>query len=406
MTSRAIDLTVGMGLLLGPLAYALLLEGETVVVTEYVPQPVVVQPSECAPPPPAAVEPTPVVEEEPEPVVEPDPDPEPEPEPSDRIAFAFVNEAGIVLSTEAPASWGTGRLRKHAGPGQFRAAKRANSKQVPQSLWTQRGRTFDLYGAAGKVCTVRVGALSVIAQHEGPSLYDLFVPDGEWLEEADPADVDRVPYEQFDESSKTPRDIRRKVWSYLGKDESAWLVAEPLDDDSCKGAVWARDAQLPAPAVLHPSDEPSASSQQFIDRFSASDELAELRASHEEWKSESGNEVMADYDDWEAIATRSPATVRSWLDVDDTPQRMELNFGEPGEGCGDGFYSEIERVDAMVDGEWTSTDSSTGALAIFDADLDGKWETLHGNDDGTPMWLTSPTLEQSWSLPEQFYCPC
>ncbi len=391
MRRKTIELAVGLGLLLGPLAYALTLEPEVVEVTR------VVEIEHVSPQVIAPVDVVPVVEA---PVVEPPPiAAAPEPAPEDALSFALVTEAGLVLSSGAQATWGTGRLHAHAGPGEYRAAKRADARKVPEDLWAQRGRTFDLYDADGdRVCTARLGDLSVLAQHNGPGLWDVF-----YDEYGDAPDVD---YEEFEEEKHTPRQIRRAVWSRVDA-ESMWLVAEVVSEDSCEGALWARDAQLPAPSVLHRSEEPNEAATRRLTEFETSEELAQTRTDYRQWYAELSDEEKEYETEWSAIAEQFPAKALTWLDAEGEPRLVELSFGVASEGCGEGYDTVIQSLAVVAGDSFEETETGTHPIAVFDADLDGQWEFIF-NDGiyGQPSLLHGETLATSWDIDETFYCPC
>ena len=390
MHKRWVELAVGLGLMLGPLAYALTLEPEVVEHVEVVE--VLATPRaqlervDVVPVQPAA-EPAPVAPAEPEPVVE-----------DDRIPFAFVNAAGIVLEPEAETAWGKGRLKAHAGPGEFRAAKAVDGVAVPQALWAQRGRSFDLYGASGKLCTVRLGDYAVLAQHDGPSLYDLI--HGE----------DGTDWDAFDEEAVTPRQIRRAVWERAA-DTKPWLVAEIVGGPECEGALWARDASLPPPVILHPVDEGEPVLEARLAAHAESEVLAEREAEYRHFLAERPADERGFSGDWNTVAAESPATARAWLDAEGTPRLVELEFGADESSCGEGMDYSIRSIDVVnPDGGFEPYAGSVGALAIFDADLDGEWELLHESEDlsrGPDRLATESTgLMDSWYVDQIWYCPC
>lgn len=397
---RGIEFTVGLGLVLGPLGYALTLEPEVVEVVEIVE---VAAPQDAVTTPAIAVEPAiPVVQA---PAVPTTPAPIAEATPTDavdRIRFAFVNDAGLVLTTEADRAWGQGRLREHAGPGQFRAAKVADVAKLPAAHVAQRGRSFDVYGVDGKVCTARLGELSVLAQHDGPSLFDVFHgsrDEQEW----DPDGGEEDPYEAFEREVHSDKEIRAKVWAALDPEENRpWLVAPLVSDTSCAGGLWARDAELPAPTLLHVADAPTPITAQRIAAFETSAELADTQAQYAKWERELTEEQRESLPTWDTIAAALPATVREWHDQSGTARIVELEFGQAPEGCGDYGSTSITAVDLVSAGGFERTSHSTGPLAVFDADLDGKFELLYG----TSLVSETEALEGSTARFEVFYCPC
>ncbi len=390
MRRRHIELGVGLGLLLGPLGYALTLQPEVIEVVrvEEAPVPAATN-DECV----AEVAPAEVAPEVAPAEVAPEPEVAPAPslDLDGRLQLAFANEAGLVLSTDASLAWGTGRLRAHAGPGAHRAAKRADLGKVPEALWAQRGRTFDVYGASGKLCTARLGELSILAQHNGPSLFDVFHGQEAYEDGA---------YERFEQHPPSAKATRAKVWSSVGED-SAWLVAELVSDSSCEGALWARDAELPPPALLHRVDGPSPVIEQRIAAHEASPKLAELKVAYQEWL-EQYPEERHDYPEWSTIEREHPATARAWLDESGAARLVELEFGYTEDGCGDFAETSISSVDLVTDGGFEPTPHETGPLAVFDADLDGQYELLYPER----VESETPELSRGWSIYEEFYCPC
>ncbi|MEM9463182.1 MAG: hypothetical protein AAGF11_54070 [Myxococcota bacterium] len=402
MRRRTLERIVGMSLLLGPLAYALTLQPQVVEVVEVVEVTKIAEVAEAAPtlvpdvipevaPTPVSVERTPAV---------------PPTSPSEgRLSFAFVNEAGLVLSTEAKTAWGKGRLRAHAGPAQFQAAKRADAHAIPEDLWAQRGRTFDLYGADGKVCTARLGTLSVLAQHDGPSLFDLYYDENDQEPEVN---YDTF-YDTFEATAHPPAQIRRKVWSQAAGSEygTVWLVASLSSDTPCKGALWARDHELPAPVILRASNEPSALTQQKLAQHESSERLAQTRRDHTAWYDELSAEDREYADTWATIVEHYPATLRTWLDDRGHAALVELEFGYEGEPCSDDFDSSIATVELVIDGRFEPTERATNPIAVFDADLDGRFEMLYQDLQwGWVNQVASETLETWWEIDAIPICPC
>ncbi len=404
MRRRAIDFGVGLGLLLGPLGYALTLPTEVVEVagpTETVTVVVAsadssepAEPEVPLPPSPDSVAPS---------EAEPTPSPSaPTTDLGDRLQFAFVNEAGIVLDTDARRGWGRGRLVDHAGPGQFRAAKRADVAKLPESHVLQRGRSFDVYGPAGKVCTARLGELAVLAQHDGPSLFELYngsMDDVVWT----PADGGENDYDAFGREVHPDQEIRANVWASLGVDGNrAWLVAPLVSDTSCEGGLWARDAERPPPKLLHRATSPTAATAARIATFHGSSELAETRSRYEQWRDGQADGVRESVPAWREHAREHAAKVQEWSDANGATRMVELEFGRAGEGCGDPSATEMSRLDFVVDGAFESTCLGTGPLAAFDADLDGRYELLYG----TTLVSDTAALRGDVSRYEVFYCPC
>ena len=121
-----------------------------------------------------------------------------------------------------------------------------------------------------------IGIQQILAQHDGPDLYEVFAGD-----ETNPIDWDA-----FDPKSKKRSEIRKAVWRHTSE-INPWLVAEPLGDESCKGALWARDSRLPPPVVLVETDEANEFTERKIAEFATSPEQAGNKADYQQFYAES-----------------------------------------------------------------------------------------------------------------------
>jgi hypothetical protein len=371
---KGVELVVGLGLLLGPLAYALTLEPAPAPAAECVAETMADEPTAAHPPlvePPQVVAPEPVVIEA-------------APEPMGRAGFLFVTDAGVVLSTEAERGWGEGRLFEPKGEISYRIAKRANPTAIPSELWSMTARTFDLYGPEGRVCTARLGELRVVAQYGGWGLWGVLGED--WF--------DRDP----EEASK--KQIRDGLWQR----EDLWLVAEIESSDSCEGALWARDAELPLPTILRRSELPNRATEARLEQFHASEELAELERNYKEEYATLDEETREYYRGWDTLVAEHGATAWSWIDAHARPRLVGLEFGREPEGCGDPLYSRITALDHVRGEDFVPVAHGHSPDAVFDFDHDGQFELLYSTL-GT-YWVASATLEAHAYIEEDAYCPC
>lgn len=213
--ARELEFTVGLAFLLGPMVYALTLPNAVQHCDVPAIVPASVEPPEC---PPAEVEV--VIEAEPTrgPVLRP---------------FMFVEGGKVILHTDAPAEWGRGELFEPRGEAPFRVARSADLDRLPGDLAAQVARSIDLQGPAGKLCSVTIDRLAVVAQYTGDGMADVFDGGFPYDEEGWPIGVSR-------ETSR----------SLLWTTQSRWLVGELSDLSGCGGALWARDSDLPAPTIL------------------------------------------------------------------------------------------------------------------------------------------------------------
>lgn len=382
---RTLELFFGAGLLLGPFVYALTL---TPASPDLDPSP----PTSL----PASVQPAPVcMQIAPEngaahaPVSEPAPSPASAPAPRPGpIELALVGDNGLLLTTDAEPQWGTGRFYQPPGAAQFRVARRADPDRLPDDLAVARTRVYDLYGAEGKVCSARLGKLHVIAQY------------GEWTLEGP---LSAAEIEHVDPENVPRRVWRRAVWNHTSHVLAGELIVE---DGDCSAALWARDAELPDPVVLHGSDEATPEASARLERFAASARLRALRRDYDAWYAELSEDARGWEPDWASMVSEDPARVRSWLDGEGRVQLVELDFGRDFAGCGDGFDARLASLDRVADGEFVATERPPGVVAIFDADLDGAWEYLYAPGGGVELQVESSSLERVFVIERDWVCPC
>src|SRR5690606_34936318 len=306
------------------------------------------------------------------------------PEPTaDRAEFLFVTDAGIVLSTDAEREWGKGRLFEPDGEVSYRAAKRADATRVPTALWSMRGRMFDLYGPDGKVCTARLGELRVVAQYDGWSLGGVLGE--EW-------------YDQDPEGASKAQ-IRAGLW----RRDDLWLVAEVESSGSCRGALWARDAELPPPTILRRTFAANHASEARAAEFRQSEGLAETGRNSRTDYAQLDQEAREYYPTWETLIEEGP-TFWSWIDPHGSPRLVGLEFGREPEGCGDSPYSRLTALDHVRGDEFVPVAHAHFPDAVFDVDHDGRLELLYSGDDGP--WLMSATLDVQALVEQDWMCPC
>jgi hypothetical protein len=375
---RGLEFLVGAAFLSGPIVYALTLTAQPEQCEEMAA--VVVEPSECSEsvavvePAPVA-EPTPVVE--PEPVVERASGVEPR-----EFMFVFDYGSYVVLESDVDPRWGTGELFEPDGEADHRAAKRADPDRVPAALWAE-GRELALYDGQGNVCAAKIERLLVVAQYgwgtEGLGLDD-------WDEEKN------EPIEHH------PARVRRAVWNT----QSHWLVGEL--EDGCATAVWARDASLPAPTILKRSGEPNATTRARLAEFERSSAIADLRHEYEQFRS--GPDATDGLEPWDVRMAHENPTVGAWIDSAGEARFVDLHYGFDDASCGSGYDTELASFEAVRDGGFVPIDETIAVDAIFDADLDGRFERLYLDRMGMSLSSETEALDLAVSIDEDFMCPC
>ncbi|MCA9682930.1 MAG: hypothetical protein KC457_12085, partial [Myxococcales bacterium] len=318
-----------------------------------------------------------------------------------RSPLLFVQAGRLVLDTEAGPRWARGALRELPGSeDDFIVSKPLVERAIPARHLDQRGRSFDLYGRDGKLCSATVGELQVIAQYTGPTADDLFEYGYDYGDDDDDDDDDDV-LEEEEPPEPSKAQILPKVW----ETQPHWLVADLVPNGDCDfdEVLWARDAQLPAPLLLTRSAQESIVTREYAKVFWASTALAENRDNYLTAYASLDDEERTYTDDWKTMVKSFPLVLVSWLDPHGRPLFVEYQFGG-GEVCS-AFNAYMEGINQITQDGFVEVDSDLRPVAIFDADLDGRFEFYYDIDLGSAR-VRSETLEMEASVDGDTYCPC
>jgi hypothetical protein len=323
--------------------------------------------------------------------VEAEAEPAPEPKPlSPTSAAAKPLHAGrVLISAAAEPSWATGSVLLREANGyheRWRVERLADIDVLPPDLQRYSGMEVDLFAPEGRVCTVVLDSLTLEAH---------------------------VAMEDVGGHEAQPG--AEALWKALSGDTShaVLLVASFPKDPRCEGALWARDASLPEPVVLVPGD--------------ADEHGKLLAAEHRRVLESDAGKVLAtewqkyitdpEYADEDAVpwSTVSEGQRDVWMDENGDARVVSINFGShrftpchwlgPAHGVVRSLAGEGE--DLFV----TAAHYSPPPVAVFDADLDGRWELLwiHDNGDFNRVSLHSETrvlLMSGFDLPDHSWVWC
>lgn len=155
--------------------------------------------------------------------------------------YALIVRQGVDLNlvTAHPA------YAPDSGHGEWASERPHLDTGVSEEIRALRGKRFDLYGKDRKLCTVTVD--SFIA-------YTEVIPGGGWYGP--------------DTAQPTNEAVALGSWTMAQqRGEGSYLAAKGAAGAQCAGAIWARSADLPEPALFS-AREPSADEQALVlDRF-------------------------------------------------------------------------------------------------------------------------------------------
>ncbi|HVI03962.1 MAG TPA: hypothetical protein VM869_34960, partial [Enhygromyxa sp.] len=260
---------------------------------------------------------------------------------------------------------------------------------LPPEVGAFVGMTVDLYGPAGRQCTVTLDTLTVEAHLEMAHV------DGDYV---------RPGAEALWESLATTEDHA-----------SVLLVASFAADPRCAGALWARDASLPAPDVLAVGDPREHAAMLAEEHGKALATEAGQKFVHEYQEFVADPEFAEYAEPW---ASASKGLRQVWIDQRGVPQLVILNFGDhsfsPCHWRGPSYGVARQVADDPASSEALSLQARVvyepAPVAVFDADLDGRYELLFLQPWGDLTFVEivslSDALQLELMLPDNSYVWC
>lgn len=284
----------------------------------------------------------------------------------------MVDDNTIQLAAHPESSWGRGELRPNREDVTIAAQRDVDITRLPPDLRELLGARVDVYATNGRVCSGTVTEPRLSMRYDG------------WL---DSYFADEAESEHWNEDGRLPDDFEQR----FGEAFTTFLVATLETDASCDGAVWARQASLPAPTVLarverDASDHTLRQATRGQVRRSAS--YTEMKAAYQAYAQHDPGESTASW----STFLRDSYRLNMWRDVTGDHVLAHVAYGAFDVPCGDGFDLGVA--------QWYVPDPKTGArlsgiapaevAAVFDANNDGHLEwiardgdslTLHGDEN-------------------------
>jgi hypothetical protein len=319
---------------------------------------------------------------------ESEPAPASKPSSPDSAAAKPLFAGRVVISTAAEPSWATGPVlivEPNKYHESWQIERLANLDVLPPELRRYAGMQVDLYGPGGRVCTTVLESLTLEAH---VSMDDVGGHKAEPGEDA--------------------------LWQALSGvgEHTLLLVASFALDPRCEGASWARDASLPAPVVLVPGDAGKHRKLLAAEhrRVLESDAGKTLATEHEKYVTD----PEYAHDDPEPWSSFSKGQRDAWIDEHGDARVVSINFGYHGwapcrwQGPVHGVVRSLDRDGEDLFAKVAA--SSPPPAAVFDADLDGRWELLWIHDNGefkrVGLQSLSDVIRMSIDLPDHSWVWC
>lgn len=392
---RTRDLVALSAILIAPLAATLVLmrgageapapaQASTIVEPPAAAPVVVAQPAAVEPP--TAVEIPPTVE--PPPAVEPPTTPgvvveavaEPPAPAHDPAQIMLLKDKDLVLHTQPDPTWSTGRLSIIAKPGQLTVSRKADLKALPPSLRALADATVTVYDTDGSACVAAVGPLRAEQDESGDVYMDLAGDDDGNFDAFEPPADKAALRKHAEESFQDPGQL---------------LLARQKNQKGkpCPG-VWARRADLPAPAVYGRRELAEADAKALtataLAAVRAQPEFPTIEAAYAARVAEYGAD--AGLPPWDEFVTANFTATR-WDEVGGPRKIVSIELEEKLDGCGDVFDGHIallfeQQGDALVRLPQTSW---LNLVALMDLDRDGVLEGVTNYDLTHTVVSTGPS---------------
>ena len=323
------------------------------------------------------------------PMVEP-PAPEPldEPEHMRRAgAGLLVHDGQLVLTSEPDVAWARGKLRSIPREDGISVSRAVDPARLPAPLQLLGDARFVLYSPDGSTCTAQTAPdlLRIFGRQDG----DVF-------------------YAAGDDGVATADELlaaRERVFA-----EAQLLLARlrPATTHTARGprcdGLWARRADLPAPAVFVAQEIDEGLRARVRARLDEQPAVLALAAEYSSYSDER-REYAADIAPWSTWVNNTMQATR-WDEIGGTRSFINVVVGDGGEACGDLFTSRTAVLFALADGELLAQPDPgfMHPLALMDLERDGHLEAVTA--DGTQLESRGPIAPlQSFTFPYHG-CPC
>lgn len=295
-------------------------------------------------------------------------------------AGMLVYEGKLVLTTKPDVAWAHGKLRSPDVDFGIVATRAVDRARLPEDLQTVADARVVLYRADGGTCTAQTtpSQLQIYGRQDG----DVIFPEAE-NGEPSPAEL---------------LEARKEVFA------EAQLLLSRLSPARCDG-LWARRADLPAPAVFaERTVADDALAQQVQAAIAGLPDVLAVAAEYETYRGEHkalGDDVAP----WSTFLKETTQVTR-WDEIGGTRSYLNVIVGDGGEACSDDFWGRTALLLA-IEGDRLVPQDQAGflhPLALMDLERDGQLEAVTAGGD--TLASNGPAGDvQSFTIPYHG-CPC
>lgn len=299
-------------------------------------------------------------------------------------AGMLVHDRQLVLSTAPDLTWSKGQIKAYFGEDGVTASKAVDPRRLPAELQAVADARVVFYDGHGNTCsaTTSPNLLRIYGRQDGEVVY---------------------PEEGSDEVTPAQRrEVQQQVFA-----EAQLLLARPLppigDSERCNG-LWARRADLPAPAVFGRSRRDPDVTAEILAKIDEQPTVRALAAEYADYRAE-----RQAYDDgvptWHDFRKAS-MTVDRWDEIGGPRSFVNVVIGDGGEACSDMFSSRVAVLFALEEGKLVPQADAgfIDPVALMDLERDGHLEAV--TEGAYKLESRGPAgVLQSFDFPYHG-CPC
>lgn len=295
----------------------------------------------------------------------------------------LLRDQDLVLHSHPELAWSSGEVSVVARTGELIVSQSVDPGALPEPIRALAGAMVTIYGDDGSACVAEIGPMRAEHLQTGEVYMDMAPEDDHDFDTLDPP-KDRVA-------------LRKHAEERFRGDNVRLLLArqENRAGEACQG-IWARRADLPAPAVFGRRELSEADQEELVRRalevVRAQPEFPAVEADYARRVAEYGAD--SGLAPWPEFVAQNFRAVR-WDEVGGPRRIVSIELAELPEGCGDFFESKIHLLleqegDALVrlpQASWPSI------AALMDLDRDGVLEAVTHFDLVHEVVAAGPTAE-------------
>lgn len=284
----------------------------------------------------------------------------------------LMHDGELILHSAPEYAWSFGKVAVDARPGHLTVSRRVKLDRLPEPQRALAGATIIAHEADGSTCVGTVGDMRLQLEEEG-EVYSGMVADDDDLDDFDPTE----PPTDRRALNAAARD------SLSSPGEDVFLVADQRNaaGRACTG-VWARRADLPAPAVYGRRELSERDSRALVVAVLAVvREQPEFRDLERRYAAYVRDDGGPEQQDWNTLVADT-TVARRWDEIGGPRRIVSVEVGPAAEACSGEFGERIALLLEQTGDTFVRLDQPSwiGIEALMDIERDGTLEAVSSGD--------------------------